>query len=114
MAGVDSDSLYGLILQLDYFETILNPYFTHEARESLKTLQGALLEKATESVTETIETPSHSRRPTRGSDDVLQDERQQGASVSPDDLIVRNTSSLSTFFQILGHVFSLCNLLRHN
>ncbi|XP_016514565.2 exocyst complex component SEC5A-like [Nicotiana tabacum] len=84
---LDVNGFCQLTLELDYFETILNPYFTHEARESLKTLQGALLEKATESVTETIETPSHSRRPTRGSDDVLQDERQQGASVSPDDLI---------------------------
>lgn len=75
-------------LQLEYFETILNPYFTHEARESLKSLQGVLLEKATESVSESVETPSHHRRPTRGSDDVLADER---ATVSPDDLIVRNS-----------------------
>lgn len=77
-------------LQLEYFETILNPYFTSDARESLKSLQGDLLEKATESVSETVETPSHQRRPTRGSDDVMADERQQGMTVSPDDLIVRN------------------------
>ena len=76
-------------LQLEYFETILNPYFTHAARESLKSLQGVLLEKATESVTESIETPTHSRRTTRGSEDTLSDDRQQGMTVSPDDLIVR-------------------------
>ncbi|MCD9646407.1 Exocyst complex component S5A [Datura stramonium] len=84
---LDVNGFCQLMLELDYFETILNTYFTHEARESLKTLQGALLDKATESVPETIETPSHSRRPTRGTDDVLQDERQQGGTISPDDLI---------------------------
>lgn len=74
-------------LQLEYFETILNQYFSTDARDSLKSLQGDLLEKATESVTETVETPSHQRRSTRGSDDVLDD--RQGLTVSPDDLIVR-------------------------
>lgn len=77
------------LLQLDYFETILNPYFTHDARESLKNLQGVLLEKATVSVAEAVENPGHHRRPTRGSEDALADERQQGMTVSPDDLIVR-------------------------
>ena len=76
-------------LQLEYFETILNPYFTPDARESLKSLQGVLLEKATESVSETVENPGHHRRPTRGSEDALVDDRQQGMNVSPDDLIVR-------------------------
>ncbi|KAJ8539404.1 hypothetical protein K7X08_013656 [Anisodus acutangulus] len=84
---LDVNGFCQLMLELDYFETILNPYFTHEARESLKNLQGVLLEKATESVPETVETPSHSRRATRGNDDVLQDERQRGGTVSPDDLI---------------------------
>lgn len=74
-------------LQLEYFETILNPYFTQEARESLKSLQGVLLEKATESATESVETPSNHRR--RGGDEPS-DERQQGSAVSPDDLIVRD------------------------
>jgi len=87
----------GLNVQLDYFETILNPYFTHEARESLKTLQGALLEKATECAVDSTETPTHNRRPTRGSDDVFLDDRQQGMTVSPDDLIVSNTCYLSSF-----------------
>ncbi|XP_059287084.1 exocyst complex component SEC5A-like [Lycium ferocissimum] len=86
-AVLDVNGFCQLMLELDYFETILNPYFTHEARESLKNLQGVLLEKATESVPDTIETPSHSRRPTRGNDDVLQDEMQQGGTISPDDLI---------------------------
>lgn len=75
-------------MQLEYFETVLNPYFTNDARESLKSLQGMLLEKATESVTEAAENPGHHRRPTKGTDDTLVDERQQGISVSPDDLIV--------------------------
>ena len=67
----------------------MNPFFTPDARESLTALQGDLLEKATESVTETIETPRHHRRTTRGSEDALSDDRQQGMTVSPDDLIVR-------------------------
>lgn len=60
--------------QLEYFETILNQYMTSEASESLKSLQGILLEKATESC-------SH------GSND---DDKQQEANISPDDLIVSN------------------------
>lgn len=76
-------------LQLEYFETILNPYFTPDARESLKSLQGVLLEKATESVSEAVENPGHHRRATRGSEDALVDDKQQGMNVSPDDLIVR-------------------------
>ncbi|KAK4374421.1 hypothetical protein RND71_005098 [Anisodus tanguticus] len=65
---LDVNGFCQLMLELDYFETMLNPYFTHEARESLKNLQGVLLEKATESVPETIETPSRSWA-TRGNDD---------------------------------------------
>lgn len=76
------------MMQLEYLETVLNPYFTNDARESLKSLQGTLLEKATESVTEAVENPGHSRRPAKGTDDTIADERQQGTSVSPDDLIV--------------------------
>ncbi|KAK3043863.1 hypothetical protein RJ639_000562 [Escallonia herrerae] len=87
LRSLDSNGFCQLMLELEYFETILNPYFTPDASESLKALQGVLLEKATESVTETIEIPTHHRRPTRGSDDVLADDRQHGMSVSPDDLI---------------------------
>ncbi|PHU20099.1 Exocyst complex component SEC5B [Capsicum chinense] len=87
LRALDANGFCQLMLELDYFETILNPYFTHETRESLKTLQGVLLEKATESVAEATETPTHNRRPTRGSDDVFLDDRQQGMTVSPDDLI---------------------------
>ncbi|KAK2979573.1 hypothetical protein RJ640_020065 [Escallonia rubra] len=87
LRSLDANGFCQLMLELEYFETILNPYFTPDASESLKSLQGVLLEKATESVTETIETPTHHRRPTRGSDDVLADDRQHGMSVSPDDLI---------------------------
>jgi len=77
-------------LQLEYFETILNPYFTSDARDSLKSLQGLLLEKATESVTDAVDNPGHNRRPTRGSEDALADDKQQGTTVSPDELIVSN------------------------
>ncbi|CAN4081166.1 unnamed protein product [Withania somnifera] len=87
LRALDANGFCQLMLELDYFETILNPYFTHEARESLKTLQGVLLEKATECVSEATETPTHNRRPTRGSDDVFLDDRQQRMTVSPDDLI---------------------------
>ncbi|KAG5534394.1 hypothetical protein RHGRI_022499 [Rhododendron griersonianum] len=87
LRSFDANGFCQLMLELEYFETILNPHFTSDARESLKSLQGVLLEKATESVTETIETPSHHRRPTRGSEDALSDDRQQGMTVSPDDLI---------------------------
>uniref|UniRef100_A0A803LHX8 Exocyst complex component SEC5 n=1 Tax=Chenopodium quinoa TaxID=63459 RepID=A0A803LHX8_CHEQI len=85
--SVDSNGFCQLMLELEYFETVLNPYFTNDARESLKSLQGMLLEKATESVTEVVENPGHHRRSTRGGEDALADERQQGVSVSPDDLI---------------------------
>jgi len=81
-------------LQLEYFETVLNPYFTSNARESFKSLQGMLLEKATESVTEAAEQPVHNRRPARGVEDGTADDRQQGISVSPDDLIVSGYSLL--------------------
>lgn len=87
LKSLDANGFCQLMLELEYFETILNPYFTHDARESLKSLQGVLLEKATESVTEAAENPGHHRRPTRGSEDALADERQQGMTVSPDDLI---------------------------
>lgn len=78
----------------------MNPYFTPDARESLKSLQGVLLEKATENMTEAVENPGHHRRPTRGSEDALADDRQLGMTVSPDDLIVRNYSSC-IFFVVL-------------
>ncbi|CAA0812908.1 Exocyst complex component SEC5A [Striga hermonthica] len=84
LRALDANGLSQLMLELEYFETILNPYFTHDARESLKLLQGVLLDKSIETVTETIETPSHQRRPTRGSDDVLEDRL---STASPDDLI---------------------------
>ncbi|KAI3460491.1 hypothetical protein Pfo_017154 [Paulownia fortunei] len=87
LRALDANGFSQLMLELEYFETILNPYFTHDARESLKSLQGVLLEKAIETVTESVETPSHQRRPTRGSDDVLADDRLSGSTASPDDLI---------------------------
>ncbi|CAN0909983.1 Exocyst complex component SEC5A [Linum grandiflorum] len=84
--SLDANGFCQLMIELEYFETILNPYFTPAARESLKSLQGVLLEKATENVSEVAENPGHQRRPTRGSEDAASDDRQQG-TVSPDDLI---------------------------
>ncbi|XP_065880904.1 exocyst complex component SEC5A-like [Euphorbia lathyris] len=86
LRSLDTNGFCQLMLELEYFETILNPYFTPDARESLKSLQGVLLEKATENVAEAVENPGHQRRPTRGSEDAA-DDRQQGMTVSPDDLI---------------------------
>lgn len=61
----------------------------------MKSLQGLLLEKATESVTDSVDNPGHNRRPTRGSEDALADDKQQGTTVSPDELIVSNWFMLS-------------------
>ncbi|KAJ6681503.1 EXOCYST COMPLEX COMPONENT SEC5 [Salix koriyanagi] len=83
LRSLDANGFCQLMLELEYFETILNPYLTPDARESIKSLQGVLLEKATESV----ENPGHHRRSTLGSEDALADDRQQGMTVSPDDLI---------------------------
>lgn len=69
------------MLQLEYFETILNQYFTSDASESLKSLQGILLEKAMEGSPEASDSPSQRR----GSDEA--DDKQQ-IPLSPDDLIV--------------------------
>ncbi|KAI3671021.1 hypothetical protein L1987_87667 [Smallanthus sonchifolius] len=71
LKSLDANGYCQLMLELEYFETILNQYFTSGASESLKSLQGTLLEKATESC-------SHI------SDD---DDKQQGGTISPDDLI---------------------------
>ncbi|XP_011044208.1 PREDICTED: exocyst complex component SEC5A-like isoform X2 [Populus euphratica] len=88
LRSLDANGFCQLMFELEYFETILNPYLTPDARESLKSLQGVLLEKATENVTETVENPGHQRRSTRGSEDALADDRQQGMTMSPDDLII--------------------------
>ncbi|KAI9098386.1 hypothetical protein K1719_025011 [Acacia pycnantha] len=84
---LDTNGFCQLMLELEYFETILNPYFTSGARESLKSLQGLLLEKETESMADFVDNPGHNRRPTRGSEDAVSDDRPQGATVSPDELI---------------------------
>ncbi|KAI7747045.1 hypothetical protein M8C21_025231 [Ambrosia artemisiifolia] len=68
---LDANGYCQLMLELEYFETILNQYFTSGASESLKSLQGILLEKATESCL-------------RESDD---DDKHQGGTISPDELI---------------------------
>ncbi|KVH88112.1 Cullin repeat-like-containing domain-containing protein [Cynara cardunculus var. scolymus] len=79
---LDANGFCQLMLELEYLETILNQYFTPDAGESLKSLQGVILEKATESSSEASDTPKHRRRATRGSDDLLADD-----GVSPDELI---------------------------
>ncbi|KAF2291209.1 hypothetical protein GH714_020663 [Hevea brasiliensis] len=101
LRSLDANGFCQLMLELEYFESILNPYFTPDARESLKSLQGVLLEKATENVAEAVENPGHQWRSTRGSEDAL-DDRQQGMTVSPDDLIALLSSvALNCFKQNL-------------
>ncbi|KAI3496105.1 hypothetical protein L1887_38455 [Cichorium endivia] len=73
---LDANGYCQLMLELEYFETILNQYFTNDASESLKSLQGILLEKATEA--------SDAPTDRRGNDDA--DDNQQ-ITLSPDDLI---------------------------
>ncbi|XP_076938184.1 exocyst complex component SEC5B-like [Bidens hawaiensis] len=82
---LDANGFCQLMLELEYFETILNQYFTSEVSESLRSLQGAILEKATESSSDPSDTPKHRRRATRGSDDLVGDDKQ--GTVSPDELI---------------------------
>nr|XP_043637474.1 exocyst complex component SEC5A-like [Erigeron canadensis] len=67
---LDANGYCQLMLEIEYFETILNQYITSDASESLKSLQGILLEKATESC-------SH---------ESVDDDQHQG-TISPDDLI---------------------------
>ncbi|BAT94403.1 hypothetical protein VIGAN_08100200 [Vigna angularis var. angularis] len=100
LSALDTNGFCQLMLELEYFETILNPYFTSDARDSLKALQGLLLEKATESVTDAIENAGHNRRPTRGSEDALADDKQQGTSISPDELISLAQQYSSEFLQL--------------
>lgn len=82
---LDANGFCQLMLEIEFFETILNQYFTPDVSESLKSLQGAILEKATESSSEPSDTPKHRRRATRGSDDLLGDDKH--GTISPDELI---------------------------
>ncbi|KAG1369794.1 hypothetical protein COCNU_15G001600 [Cocos nucifera] len=87
LRSLDANGFCQLMLELEYFETVLHMYFSPDAMEALKSLQGLLLEKACESANESSENPGHHRRPTRGSEDAMADDRQQGPMVPPDDLI---------------------------
>ncbi|XP_027364012.1 exocyst complex component SEC5A-like isoform X3 [Abrus precatorius] len=98
LSVLDTNGFCQLMLELEYFETILNPYFTSDARDSLKSLQGLILEKATESVTDAVDNPGHNRRPTRGSEDAIADDKQ-GSTVSPDELISLAQQYSSEFLQ---------------
>ncbi|CAN7021711.1 unnamed protein product, partial [Brassica rapa subsp. trilocularis] len=59
--------IHRLITQLEYFETILRPYLTVDATESLKSVKGAVLEKVLESIIETVKNNpgGHQWKPTR-------------------------------------------------
>ncbi|CAO2034999.1 unnamed protein product, partial [Urochloa humidicola] len=81
---LDANGFCQLMLELEYFETVLHTYFSPEAQQALKSFQENLLEKACESVAEALENPGHQRRPTRGSEDTASDGQP---SVSPDDLL---------------------------
>ncbi|KAJ6834426.1 exocyst complex component SEC5A-like [Iris pallida] len=85
--ALDANGFCQLMLELEYFETVLHTYFSPEAHEAFKSLQGILLEKACESASESTENPGHHRRATRGSEDAMADDRSQGHTVSPDDLL---------------------------
>lgn len=82
---LDANGFCQLMLELEYFESVLHTYFSPEAHQALKSFQENLLEKACETVAEALENPGHNRRPTRGSEDAASDDRQP--SVSPDDLL---------------------------
>ncbi|GAU15950.1 hypothetical protein TSUD_41730 [Trifolium subterraneum] len=98
LRSLDTNGFCQLMLELEYFETVLNPYFTSDARDSLKSLQGLLLEKATESVTDAVDNPGHNRRATRGSEDAIADDKQ-GTTVTPDELISLAQQYSSEFLQ---------------
>lgn len=87
LKSLDTNGFCQLMLELEYIETVLHSYFSPAALESLKSLQGLLLERACEGASETVENPGHHRRSTKGSEDAIADDRQQGPSISPDDLI---------------------------
>ncbi|KAI3770571.1 hypothetical protein L6452_01709 [Arctium lappa] len=95
---LDANGFCQLMLELEYFETILNQHFTPDVGDSLKSLQGVLLEKATESSSEASDTPKHRRRATRGSDDLLADDRQ--GTISPDELIALAQQCSSELLQL--------------
>ncbi|TVU14559.1 hypothetical protein EJB05_38034 [Eragrostis curvula] len=82
---LDANGFCQLMLELEYFETVLHTYFSPEAQQALKSLQENLLEKSCETMAEALENPGHHRRPTRGSEDAASD--GQVSSVSPDDLL---------------------------
>ncbi|XP_042416206.1 exocyst complex component SEC5B-like [Zingiber officinale] len=82
---LDTNGFCQLLIELEYFETVLSAYFSPQAHEALKNLQGLLLDKACESVSEPSENPGHQRRSTRGSEDAMADDRQ--SNISPDDLL---------------------------
>nr|CAD1836809.1 unnamed protein product [Ananas comosus var. bracteatus] len=84
LKSLDANGFCQLMLELEYFETVLHTYFSPDAHGALKSLQGLLLEKACESVSESSENPGHHRRPTRGSEDAIIDDKP---TVSPDDLL---------------------------
>ncbi|KFK42098.1 hypothetical protein AALP_AA2G210500 [Arabis alpina] len=99
LRSIDANGFCQLMFELEYFETVLNPYFTSDATASLKSLQGTVLEIAMESISEAVDTtPGHNRRPTRGSEDTVSDDKQ-GSSVSADDLLALTKQCSSELLQ---------------
>lgn len=98
---LDINGYCQLMLEFDYFETILHIYLTPVAHEALKSLRELLLEKATDTVKDSSESVGHNRRQTRGSEDgLIGDERLQGTAVSPDDLIALAHQVSADFLQL--------------
>ncbi|CAA7013497.1 unnamed protein product [Microthlaspi erraticum] len=99
LRSIDTNGFCQLMFELEYFETVLSSYFTSDATASLKSLQGTVLEIAIESISEAVETtPGHNRRPTRGSEDTVSDDKQ-GSSVSADDLLALTKQYSSELLQ---------------
>ncbi|KAL8167274.1 hypothetical protein V2J09_008773 [Rumex salicifolius] len=92
---LDANGYSQLMFELKYLETVLISYITNSARGSLESLRGMLLEKATESVTEIIET-SRTHRANRGGEEPIE---EQGMTVSPDDLIALAQECSSEFLR---------------
>ncbi|KAH9321769.1 hypothetical protein KI387_016408, partial [Taxus chinensis] len=100
LKSLDVNGYCQLMLELDYFETILHTYLTPVALEALKSLRDLLLEKASETVSESLDNVGHNKRLTRGGgseDGLAGDERQL---VSPDDLITMAHQVSADYLQL--------------
>ncbi|KMZ59694.1 Exocyst complex component SEC5B [Zostera marina] len=87
LKSLDPNGFCQLMLELEYFETVLGAYFSTEARASFTSLHDLLLEKAAECVIEASETPVHRRRTTCGCEDAMNEDSHPVATMAPDDLL---------------------------